>query len=722
MYKYKNFNESGNKTITAAINIAGKLGHITVGTEHLLLGLLSRGKSDGADLLAGDGVNFACVYNRVSDLLGKGKPTRLTGDDFSANALQVLKNSCLLAARNGRALGGINEILRCILSQPECMAAKIMETVCGDLSSLSAKSYSLCMGETVPHSETRLKKLEKYAVNLTKKAYSQPFDPCIGREKELQQMIEILLRRTKNNPCLVGKAGVGKTAVAEGLANMIAAGNVPPQMKNKSIYALDMAQLLAGTKYRGDFEERLKGIVEETAGNRNVILFIDEIHLIATAGGAEGAIDAANLLKPALARGEIQIIGATTENEYNRIIEKDTALERRFSPIEITEPTPRQAVVILKGLRERYRAFHGVTIEDSAVEKAVELSVRYIHSRCLPDKAIDLLDQSCTAAKLAGRFSVTGRDIEKTLALNTGKNTVLKQDLSIYNNLESRLSSKVLGQEKCIKTVCDSLKTALSGLKENSGARAAFLFTGPTGVGKTHLATVMADFLYSGALVRIDCSEYAEKSDVTKLIGSAPGYVGYDDGGRLEREMGRHSRRLVLFDEIEKAHPDLTNILLQALDSGFITTSKGKKIPFGNSVIVLTSNIGAEQYREKNAFGFSEKEEAAFDEKAVLRAVGEAFTPEFLGRLDGVIAFEKLSERSMENIAAKELEIVASARSKQGIELDFAPGYRSKIVRNAGGIYGAREIKSRVRRMVQVPLAEKILSGRAKSGERILWE
>ncbi len=719
MYKYKNFNESGNKTISAAINIAGKLGHITVGTEHLLLGLLSRGKSDGADLLAGDGVNFACVYNRVANLLGKGKPTRLTGDDFSANALQVLKKSCMLAARNGRALGGINEILRCMLSQPGCMAVKIMETVCGDLSGLSAKSYSLCTGDGVVYTEPRLKKLEKYAVNLTQKAAAQPFDPCVGRQKEIQQLIEILLRRTKNNPCLVGKAGVGKTAIVEGVANMIATGRVPPQMKHKSIYALDIGLLLAGTKYRGDFEDRLKGIIEETSGNRNIILFIDEIHLIATAGGAEGAIDAANLLKPALARGQIQIIGATTENEYSRIIEKDTALERRFSPIEVSEPTPRQAVEILMGLKERYRTFHGVEIENTAIEKAVELSVKYIYSRCLPDKAIDLLDQGCTSAKLAGRACVTVTDIEETLCLNTGKSNYTA-DLSTYSDLETTLSQRVTGQGKCIKAVADSLKTALSGLKEG-GATAAFLFTGPTGVGKTHLATVLADSLYNGAMVRIDCSEYTEKADVTKLIGSAPGYVGYDEGGRLEREMGRHSRQLVLFDEIEKAHPDLTNLLLQVLDSGFITTSKGKKLSFANSVIVLTSNIGAEFYG-KNSVGFSTGNPDVIDNNVVYRAVKKAFSPEFLGRLDGVIAFEKLSRQSMEIIAAKELDRVTSARAKQGIELIFSPDYREKVAARAGDVYGAREIKNRVKNMVQLPLAEKILSGRVKSGQRIMWE
>ncbi len=730
MYRYKNFNESGNKTISSAMDIAGKLGHITVGSEHLLMGILSCGKSDGGDLLAGRGINFACVYNGVVSILGTGKQTVMTGDDLSHNCIQVLKDAYSRAIKSGRVRAGINDILYSILTNTGCLAYGILNSVTGDIAELTEKAEKLSAGSgyIAPSEKRNHKNLEKYSKNLTSAAKLRPFDPCIGREKELAQVIEILLRRQKNNPCLTGLRGVGKTAIVEGLANRIVAGEVPPAMKNKVIYALDMAGILAGTKYRGDFEERLKAVIDEAAGDKNVILFIDELHIVVNAGGAEGAIDAANLLKPALARGNIQIIGATTSEEYRSVIEKDSALERRFSTVPVEEPTPRQAVRILEGLKEKYEKYHNIAIENRALKTAVDLSVAYIHYRYLPDKAIDILDQSCRAARLAGVKKLTSAQVAATVSNKLGipLSKINRDEKLQLATLETRLSRAIVGQDRAVSAIARALKLWRAGLKEESGLIASFLFTGPTGVGKTHSCLLLARELFGGKanLVRIDCTEYREKNDVAKLLGSPPGYVGYDEGGRLEKEMGKTARRVVLFDEIEKAHPDLYNLLLQVMDTGFLTTAKGKKISFRNCILAMTSNIGGDVAAGKNMYmGFGNESRRQAMNNALQKKLKSRFSPEFIGRIDHIIPFERLDDHSLKTIAAKGLEGLKKRLEKQGIYFEYTPAVTDSIIGcNNRAEYGARNIRAVIRSRVESKISDEIISGRRQSGDTVVLE
>ncbi|MBQ8603606.1 MAG: ATP-dependent Clp protease ATP-binding subunit [Oscillospiraceae bacterium] len=731
MYKYKNFSESGNKAITAAVSIAGKMGHITVGSEHLLMGILSCGKSDAADLLAEYGINFACVYNVVVNVLGTGKNTMVTTDDISINGVDVLKQACNVSAENGRAIAGVEEILYSMIFCNKCMAYQILKNLTADRPDFTSAVEKLCRKDgRLYHpdeiSHHTVKSLEKYGRNLVRAAKRQPFDPCVGREKETQRVIEVLLRRRKNNPCLTGYAGVGKTAIVEGLANMIAAGEVPPQMKNKVIYSLDMAQLLAGTKYRGDFEERIKSVIDEASGNRDIILFIDEIHVIVNAGGAEGAIDAANILKPALARGQIQVIGATTRDEYSRCIEKDSALERRFSPVYVAEPTPRQAIEILHGLKERYRRYHNIDIPDEVITESVQLSACHIHYRYLPDKAIDLLDRSCACARLQGRRRVAVRDIQYMVSRITGvdKNRLYHQKKQRYMALEEKMAEHITGQDRALHSIAARLKLWRAGLKDDTGPVASFLFTGPTGVGKTYSCIVLADLLFSNpkAVVRIDCTEYTASSDVAKLTGSPPGYVGYDDGGRLEREMGKTSHCIVLFDEIEKAHPDLYNLLLQAMDTGFITTAKGKKISFLNSVIVMTSNLGADSINEKNlymGFGNGRKTVSALVQSRLKEQIKKHFPPEFIGRIDEIIPFNSLTAENIRTIASKNMDRLCRKLSAQNITLSYGDDVVDFICQaNGNSEYGARNIRATVTATIESVISDAIISDRLPRGSR----
>ena len=730
MYRYKNFSESGNKAITAAISIAGKMGHITVGCEHLLMGILSCGKSDAADLLSASNINFTCVYNVVVNVMGIGQTTMVSADDISTNAVDVLKKACEISEHSGQGIAGVEEILYSMMCSERCMAYQILKTLTAGYPGFSEEAKRLCRKDDKPYHyndivHSRIKTLEKYGRNLIRAAKIQPFDPCIGREGEIQQIIEILLRRQKNNPCLTGFAGVGKTAVVEGLANMIASGNVPVQMKNKIIYSLDMAQLIAGTKYRGDFEERIKAVIDEAAGNRDIILFIDEIHIIVSAGGAEGAIDAANILKPALSRGRIQVIGATTQEEYARCIEKDSALERRFSPVNICEPSTRQAVDILKGLQDRYQKYHGIEITQAAIEACVKLSDEYIHYRRLPDKAIDLLDAGCAAVKLRGNNILTDTDISRSLHRITGVNKSLQMfGKTGYTELSEKLSAEISGQSRAVKIISDGLKLWRAGLKDAAGPIASFLFTGPTGVGKTYSCYVLAEMLFGGrnAVVRIDCTEFSEKNDVTKLIGSPPGYVGYDEGGRLEKEMGKNSHCILLFDEIEKAHPDLYNLLLQAMDYGFITTSSGKKISFKNCIIVMTSNLGADSISRKNVYlGFGDKGEAEVVHRRLNDKIKRHFTPEFLGRLDGIIPFCPLAVQDVRNIVSSEIKKLCRKLEKININIEFDERVVDWVTEKSNGSeYGARNIKSVIREYLETRISDMIISGSVSSEEKIV--
>ncbi len=724
MHKFRNFSESGSKAITAAASIAGKMGHITVGTEHMLMGLLSCGKSDAADLLAEYDINFACVYNVAVSLLGCGQLTRLTDDDFSSNAVLVLKTAYNKAIVNGKSVAGVNEILRGITSVPGCMACQIIATLIQNPSDFYKKADRLCIrrstsGFTVSNkSKKEFRMLEKYSKNLTETARLAPFDPCIGRENEIRQLIEILLRRQKNNPCLVGLAGVGKTAIVEGLANLIASGDVPDAMKSKSIYALDMAWLLAGTKYRGDFEDRVKSVIEEASGDKDVILFIDEIHTIVSAGGAEGAIDAANIMKPALARGAVQIIGATTRDEYSRTIEKDAALERRFSPVEVQEPTVQKTFEILAGLKEKYEAYHNISIGTDAMQASIDLSVKYIINRFLPDKAVDILDQSCASVRVAGRDSVTEKDVMQVISRRTGIDTAQISGNSRHTSFEIQLSERITGQQKAVAAMANAIRRWRAGLQDADRPVASFIFCGPTGVGKTHSCKVLADLLFPGenALIRIDCTEYSEKSAISRLTGSPPGYVGYDDGGLLEKEMQAHSRSVVLFDEIEKAHTDLHNLLLQAMDTGYITTARGKKISFKNSIVVMTSNIGADITDREKLLGFEKVVSATRDEK-IKNAVKSHFSPEFIGRIDEIVLFEKLTLPQLHTIAAQHMDNTCTKLKRLGINLEYDQDVVLLLCEKATATeYGARNIRAAISSLVEGPVSDMIISGRLTAG------
>ncbi|MBP0980157.1 MAG: ATP-dependent Clp protease ATP-binding subunit [Oscillospiraceae bacterium] len=725
---FKNFSESGSRAIAAAINIAGKMGHITVGTEHLLMGILSCGKSDATDLLAEYEIDFSCVYNVTFNILGSGQQTKLGEDDFSSNAVQVLKNACLKAAQNGKISAGINEIFYSIATSPKCMAYQIIATLTQNSSDFIAKASKMCRrkntAEFISDSKSKheMKNLEKYSKNLTAQAKISHFDPCIGREKEITQLIEILLRRQKNNPCLVGQAGVGKTAIVEGLANMIVEGNVPEQIKGKSIYALDMAWLLAGTKYRGDFEERIKTVMDEAAANKNVILFIDEIHTIVSAGGAEGAIDAANIMKPALARGKVQVIGATTRDEYAASIEKDAALERRFCPVDIQEPTFNQAVEILKGLKTKYEQYHGISISDSAATAAVELSIKHIPNRFLPDKAIDLLDQSCASVRVSGKEYLSEKDILSVIARQRGIEITDSIQQQRYINMENSLMSYIKGQDSAVSKIASALKGWCAGLKDDSGPIASFLFCGPTGTGKTYSSTVLADFLFPGenALVRIDCAEYSEKSNVSKLIGSSPGYVGYEEGGRLEKELPAKNKCVLLLDEIEKAHSDLHNILLSAMDSGFITTGRGKKISFKNCIIIMTSNAASDLTEKSASIGFEKHPQVSKTEKTVAKELKKYFSQEFLGRINEIVYFNPLDKESHGKIAKGCIDELCIRLATKGISFEYdyrLPDYICN--KSETDDFGARNIKSLVASFLQTPISNMILSGQLSGNAKL---
>ncbi|MBR5306184.1 MAG: ATP-dependent Clp protease ATP-binding subunit [Oscillospiraceae bacterium] len=736
MYRFKNFQESANRSVSAGIDIAEKLGHITVGTEHILMGILSQGKNDANDLLEKEGISFATIHNAVAAVMGTGPHSTLTHEDLSINAVTVLKNANLIAQSNLKWSVDVNEILLAVIQQENCMAKQILSIYIKDEEAFEANLTRLCRkfgtlqfqnSEKKEESKKEYKTLEKYAKNLVKQAQQKEFDPCIARDDEIQRIIEVIMRRQKNNPCIVGPAGVGKTAIVEGVANMIANKTAPAEIWNKTIYSLDVTQLIAGTKYRGDFEDRLKNIIEEVSGDRDIILFIDEIHIIATAGAAEGAIDAANILKPALARGKVQVIGATTQDEYRRIIEKDSALERRFTKVAVTEPDTETAVRILEGIRERYEEHHSIKIDSGAVTAAVKLSQRYIQGRFLPDKAVDLLDQSCSRAKLLSRNILTADVVEKVVSDQTKipVEQLTAKERDNFANLEQNLRSSIIGQEKAVKAVADAMKKWRVGLSGHDRPIASFLFLGPTGVGKTQTCKVLSKCIYGDekAIVRIDCSEYGEKNDVNKLIGSPPGYVGYEDGGKFEKELLPRPYSVVLFDEIEKAHPDLCNLLLQILDDGFVTTSGGKTVSFKNAVIIMTSNVGAKGIQSNSGeLGFSKKSltKNELAHKKVLNELKQQFSPEFIGRIDEIITFDALSQQNVEQIAALMLEQLKSRLANLHITMDCSPRLLQHISRKGySSVYGARPLRREISDTIENFLSQGIFDGKIKADDKI---
>ena len=786
-----NYTEQANDVLRIAKNIAKELDHPYVGTEHLLLGLRKVYTGIAGQVLAISGVDEEKILKVVDELVSPvGSVALAHNPEISPRLAYILEESKAEALRFQSNQIGTEHMLLSLLHETDCVATRILLTLNISLQKLYQDILSVLGVDPKEYQEELLQEsgkkkegvAQQYGTDLTAQAKEGKLDPVIGREEEIGRLMQVLSRRTKNNPCLVGEPGVGKTAVIEGLAAKIASGIVPEGMKDKRILTMDLAGMIAGSKYRGEFEERMKKLIHEVKAAGNIILFLDEVHTIIGAGGAEGAIDASNILKPSLARGEIQLIGATTIVEYRKYIEKDAALERRFQPITVEEPTQEHCLNILKGLRARYEAHHHVQIEEEALEAAVKLSSRYINDRFLPDKAIDVLDEACSKVSLRGfrvpdgifalEESVTelSKEIEKEICQgNMTEASLLRkerdeaakkleqikkrfhkrnEDRTVavteediagvvsqwtkipvqklaesesarLNKLEQTLHKRVVGQEEAVSAVAKAIKRGRVGLKDPKRPIGSFLFLGPTGVGKTELSKALAEALFGNenAMIRVDMSEYMEKHSVAKMIGSPPGYVGHDDGGQLSEQVRRHPYSVILFDEIEKAHPDVFNILLQVLDDGHITDSQGRKVDFRNTVIIMTSNAGAQAIIDPKKLGFNAKEDAAGDYKRmksnVMNEIKLIFRPEFLNRIDEILVFHPLDKEQMRKIVSMMCrELARRAKDQLGIKLDIRDSVKSHIVETGTDKkYGARPLRRAVQNQLEDKLAEALLSG-----------
>ena len=763
MYQFKGFTEKANKALNLAIESAEEMRHNYVGTEHILYGLVKEGSGVAATALNECGVTEDALREKLESINGTMSLVELTPDDFTPRTKRVLRAAVIISSKTGYTYVGTEHLLLAILSESDSYAVAFLEELGVSVERLAqAVSKGMQGGaddgfggfenESAPNgSQKGGSALDKFGRDLTQAAKNGEIDPVIGREKEIQRVIQILSRRTKNNPVLIGEPGVGKTAVAEGLALEIAKGNVPEILKDKRVVSLDLTGMVAGAKYRGDFEERIKAAIDEVKKSKNTILFIDELHTIVGAGAAEGSADAANILKPSLARGDFQVIGATTLNEYRKYIEKDAALERRFQPVKVGEPTPEQAVQILKGLRDSYEAHHKVKITDEAINAAVTLSSRYIADRYLPDKAIDLIDEGASKVRLASLTSpdnvkeledeiadyekekasaineqdferaarlrdeqkelqtklddakkkwqeqqkgnsgeVTAEDIAKIVSEWTGIPVVqlTKEESERLLNMENVLHERVIGQSEAVTAIAKAIRRGRVGLKDPKRPVGSFIFLGPTGVGKTELCKALAEAMFGdeNAMLRLDMSEYMEKHTVSKLIGSPPGYVGFEEGGQLTEKVRRKPYSVVLFDEIEKAHPDVFNMLLQILEDGRLTDSQGRTVDFKNTIIIMTSNVGARLITEKqSSLGFnSENENAEESEKKDIKELvtGElrkVFRPEFLNRVDDIIVFNKLNKDEIKQIAVKMLKTLENRLDKMNIKISFTDNAISEI-------------------------------------------
>ena len=786
-----NYTEQANDVLRIAKNIAKELDHPYVGTEHLLLGLRKVYTGVAGQVLAISGVDEEKILKVVDELVSPvGSVALAHNPEISPRLAYILEESKAEALRFQSSQIGTEHMLLSLLHETDCVATRILLTLNISLQKLYQDILSVLGVDPKEYQEEMLQEsgrkkegvAQQYGTDLTAQAKEGKLDPVIGREEEIGRLMQVLSRRTKNNPCLVGEPGVGKTAVIEGLAAKIASGIVPEGMKDKRILTMDLAGMIAGSKYRGEFEERMKKLIQEVKAAGNIILFLDEVHTIIGAGGAEGAIDASNILKPSLARGEIQLIGATTIVEYRKYIEKDAALERRFQPITVEEPTQEHCLNILKGLRTRYEAHHHVQIEDEALEAAVKLSSRYINDRFLPDKAIDVLDEACSKVSLRGfkvpdsiftleesvaelskemeeeicqgnmteasllrkerdeaankleqikkRFhkrnadrtvAVTEEDIAGVVSQWTKipVQKLAESESARLNKLEQTLHKRVVGQEEAVSAVAKAIKRGRVGLKDPKRPIGSFLFLGPTGVGKTELSKALAEALFGNedAMIRVDMSEYMEKHSVAKMIGSPPGYVGHDDGGQLSEQVRRHPYSVILFDEIEKAHPDVFNILLQVLDDGHITDSQGRKVDFCNTVIIMTSNAGAQAIIDPKKLGFNAKEDAAGDYKRmksnVMNEIKLIFRPEFLNRIDEILVFHPLDKEQMRKIVSMMCrELARRAKDQLGIKLEIRDSVKSHIVETGTDKkYGARPLRRAVQNQLEDKLAEALLSG-----------
>lgn len=801
MYQFKGFTEKANKALNLAIESAEEMRHNYVGTEHILYGLVKEGSGVAATALNECGVTEDALREKLESINGTMSLVELTPDDFTPRTKRVLRAAVIISSKTGYTYVGTEHLLLAILSESDSYAVAFLEELGVSVERLAqAVSKGMQGGaddgfggfenESAPNgSQKGGSALDKFGRDLTQAAKNGEIDPVIGREKEIQRVIQILSRRTKNNPVLIGEPGVGKTAVAEGLALEIAKGNVPEILKDKRVVSLDLTGMVAGAKYRGDFEERIKAAIDEVKKSKNTILFIDELHTIVGAGAAEGSADAANILKPSLARGDFQVIGATTLNEYRKYIEKDAALERRFQPVKVGEPTPEQAVQILKGLRDSYEAHHKVKITDEAINAAVTLSSRYIADRYLPDKAIDLIDEGASKVRLASLTSpdnvkeledeiadyekekasaineqdferaarlrdeqkelqtklddakkkwqeqqkgnsgeVTAEDIAKIVSEWTGIPVVqlTKEESERLLNMENVLHERVIGQSEAVTAIAKAIRRGRVGLKDPKRPVGSFIFLGPTGVGKTELCKALAEAMFGdeNAMLRLDMSEYMEKHTVSKLIGSPPGYVGFEEGGQLTEKVRRKPYSVVLFDEIEKAHPDVFNMLLQILEDGRLTDSQGRTVDFKNTIIIMTSNVGARLITEKqSSLGFnSENENVEESEKKDIKELvtGElrkVFRPEFLNRVDDIIVFNKLNKDEIKQIAVKMLKTLENRLDKMNIKISFTDNAISEIAdKGFDENYGARPLRREIQNEIEDPLSEQMLEGKVKDG------
>lgn len=799
MFKFTGFTEKANKSLNAAVKAAEDLGHTYIGSEHILLGLLSDTSTVAGAVLAAHNITYADIEDELKRSIGVGVPTELQPDDFTPRSKNILETSVAFARQMGQQLVGTEHVLLAIAREGSCSATLLLSRAGASMQDIVNDVSKALMGGTAnagtdnkDGGKENESMLSQFGRDLTKLAKDGKIDPVIGRQKEIERVIQILSRRTKNNPCLIGEPGVGKTAIAEGLALKIVSGEVPELLKDKKIYSLDLTGMVAGTKYRGDFEERIKKVIDEVKNAKDVILFIDEVHTLIGAGSAEGAADAANILKPSLARGELQIIGATTIEEYRKHIEKDAALERRFQPVMVDEPSQEEAIEILKGIKDKYEAHHKVKITDEAIESAVKLSTRYIGDRYLPDKAIDLIDEAASRVRLrsytapsdlkeledkkksveAEKLSaVNAQEFERAAALRDEERKLDKEIKDKKENwhdmagkshdevtpadiadivsswtgvpvtqlsteesdrllhMEDELHRRIVGQDEAVEAVSRAIRRGRVGLKDPKKPIGSFIFLGPTGVGKTELCKALAAAMFGdeNAMIRLDMSEYMEKHTVSRLIGSPPGYVGYDEGGQLTEKVRRKPYSVVLFDEIEKAHPDVFNMLLQILDDGVLTDGQGRRVDFKNCIIIMTSNVGAKLISQKQkAFGFAAgAKELEQNEKEIKDAVmGElrnTFRPEFLNRVDDIIVFQRLTKENIKEIASRLLAVLQKRVKDMGIEVTFSDEAVSKIA-DAGfdDVYGARPLKRAIQSRIEDALSEEMLKGNVKKGGKYI--
>lgn len=803
---YDRFTENAKNAINLAKEVAYRLSHNYIGTEHLLIGLMEV-EGVASKVLEENGVTVEKILELVNQLIAPNNGVEMMdGGSFTPRSKRILDQSYKEAAKFKAPLAGTEHILIALIKESDCIAVRLLNTLGVNVQKVyidiltasgvdvgAAKNeYSSGKGKAKGRTSST-PTLDQFSRDLTEYAREGKLDPVIGRENEIQRVVQILSRRTKNNPCLVGEPGVGKTAIAEGLALKIVEGNIPDTIKEKRVVTLDLSGMVAGSKYRGEFEERIKKVISEVIGDGNVLLFIDEIHTIIGAGGAEGAIDASNILKPSLARGELQIIGATTREEYRKYIEKDAALERRFQPVVVEEPSEDEAIQILFGLRDKYEAHHQVRITDNAIEAAVKLSSRYINDRYLPDKAIDLMDEAASKVRLSTYTSSPQiKDLEQEIKrLESEKEKAIKEEAyekageikkqqeaaqeqlekqklledkqkqekqlvvsdneiaeivaswtkipvkklaeeetERLQNLENILHQRVVGQDEAVAAVAKAIRRGRVGLKDPNRPIGSFLFLGPTGVGKTELSKALAEAMFGSenSIIRVDMSEYMEKHSVSKLIGSPPGYVGYDEGGQLSEKVRQNPYSVILFDEIEKAHPDVFNILLQVLDDGHITDAQGRRVSFKNTIIIMTSNAGAQNIVSPKRLGFAtvidEKEDYKRMKDGVMDEVKKIFKPEFINRIDEIIVFHSLTKEDIKSIVGIMIATIAK-RSKT--QMNIALETSQEVIDHLAEVgfdakYGARPLRRAIQTNIEDKLAEAILAGGIKEGDTVRVE